>query len=144
MARVEWLDQQSNFQTQTSEEMAQVVTEQPKMLREKLEAGEQEHLRPQQRRATNFYTGEDHDRTLQARAWACDHEGEWIKVPGAALCPERQDLWEHMLRCPSCEMQACMRCHRELLTRFPNKTARMASTQGLWYPGIREKPVYGY
>lgn len=45
---------------------------------------------------------------------SCDHGGWWGKVHGRTACPECGDIWNYLLKCPSCVVEACPKCQRNL------------------------------
>jgi hypothetical protein len=55
---------------------------------------------------------------------ACHHGGWWPKVEIRANCPECNDTWNYLLRCPGCSMQACPKCQAAIRPKYQGKTAR--------------------
>ncbi|KAF1920202.1 hypothetical protein BDU57DRAFT_486702 [Ampelomyces quisqualis] len=51
----------------------------------------------------------------------CIHEGWWDKIHGRAPCPECYDVWNFLLECPGCPMQACPKCQSNLRPRLPRR-----------------------
>jgi hypothetical protein len=73
---------------------------------------------------------------------ACRHEGWWPKVEIRADCPECNDNWRYLLRCPGCSMQACPRCQAAIRPRYQGRTARNKRRVP---PRVRTpSPDYGY
>lgn len=44
------------------------------------------------------------------RTSSCKHQGWWHKVQGRAACPKCYRIWTYLLRCPSCQVNACPNC----------------------------------
>jgi hypothetical protein len=47
----------------------------------------------------------------------CRHDGWWPKVQGRTACPECNEVWTYLLRCPGCEMKACPKCQATIRPR---------------------------
>jgi hypothetical protein len=92
-----------------------------------------EQIRLQQRRGNNpqtgyshnFHPNHTHNRARQAHKAACDHAEWWDKVHGRAPCPECDDVWNYLLECPGCGIQACPKCQRDFRPYFYENTARV-------------------
>ena len=62
--------------------------------------------------------------TRQAKTSCCRHDGWWPKVQGRTACPECDESWTYLLKCPGCEMKACPRCQAAIRPRISRNTAR--------------------
>jgi hypothetical protein len=88
-------------------------------------AQREEQARLQRRRQNHSHVNHGYCSTHHTQhASVCDHDGWWDKVHGRAPCPECQDVWNYLLQCPSCDIEACPKCQRDLRPRFPRNMPR--------------------
>lgn len=70
-----------------------------------------------------------HPTSSQPRSRTCSHGGWWDKVHGRTACPECHKVWNYLLQCPGCSMNACSKCQASIRPRFQRNTHRRAHTR---------------
>jgi hypothetical protein len=123
--------QQQQQQQQEQREKDAKTRRQQEEQREKdgraAEFARQEEVRRQERLRRNnaAHPHVNHNSTHQPHASAtCDHNGGWEKVVHRKPCPECHDVWNYMLQCPGCKIEACARCQADIRPLHQRRTER--------------------
>jgi hypothetical protein len=110
--------------------------------REKVEKQQEDLNKHQHYQHTPFFSSTERTpprHTNHSTTATCRHEGWWPKVKIRAECPECYDVWNYLLRCPGCSMQACPKCQAAIRPKYQARNKRRAP------PRVRTpSPDYGY
>jgi curved DNA-binding protein CbpA len=113
--------------------------------REKVEKQQEDLNKHHHYQHTPFFSSTERTpprHTNHSTTATCRHEGWWPKVKIRAECPECYDVWNYLLRCPGCSMQACPKCQAAIRPKYQGKTARNKRRAP---PRVRTpSPDYGY
>ena len=97
--------------------------EQEQREREAREARDAARRLREEARANNPRSPHDDGSARRPYTTACTHAGWWSKVQSRTACPECYDVWNYLLKCPSCVQKACPKCQRRLRPRSSRHTA---------------------
>ncbi|KAF2001772.1 DnaJ-domain-containing protein [Amniculicola lignicola CBS 123094] len=80
--------------------------------KQQAEKKRQAKLRRQQEQ--NTYISPSERRIPRAEISSCIHDGWWPKEELPQACPECNEFWTYLLKCPGCSLKACPKCQANL------------------------------
>jgi hypothetical protein len=123
----QYREEQVRIRRQQQEQREKAATELFMKQQAAEELARQEEYRPQEPLwESPVLSDSNYNSTRQPHASAtCDHNGWWDKLVHRTPCPECHDVWNYLLRCPGCEMEACPKCQSDIRPPYQRPTARM-------------------